>query len=57
MMTIPGPESAKTSPDDPALRGRWWALAANAASFLVVGPDSYIVVTAHRQARGQARPP
>lgn len=27
-------------------RGRWWALAAVAASFLVVGLDSYIVVTA-----------
>ena len=27
-------------------RGRWWALAAIAASFLVVGLDSYIVVTA-----------
>jgi len=27
-------------------RGRWWALAAIAVSFLVVGLDSYIVVTA-----------
>jgi EmrB/QacA subfamily drug resistance transporter len=27
-------------------RGRWWALAAIAAGFLVVGLDSYIVVTA-----------
>ena len=27
-------------------RGRWWALAAISASFLVVGLDSYIVVTA-----------
>jgi len=27
-------------------RGRWWALAAITASFLVVGLDSYIVVTA-----------
>jgi EmrB/QacA subfamily drug resistance transporter len=31
---------------DQHTRGRWWALAAVAASFLVVGLDSYIVVTA-----------
>lgn len=31
---------------DRAGRGRWWALAAIAASFLVVSLDSYIVVTA-----------
>jgi MFS transporter, DHA2 family, multidrug resistance protein len=34
-----------TSPGSPG-RGRWWALAAVTASFLVVGLDSYIVVTA-----------
>lgn len=37
--------SSGTSPGRYA-RGRWWALAAVAASFLVVGLDSYIVVTA-----------
>jgi EmrB/QacA subfamily drug resistance transporter len=30
----------------PIVRGRWWALAAIAVSFLVVGLDSYIMVTA-----------
>ena len=39
------PALAKTSPGR-GVRGRWWALAAVAASFLVVGLDSYIVVTA-----------
>jgi DHA2 family multidrug resistance protein-like MFS transporter len=43
----PAPATATSgaSPDRTA-RGRWWALAAVAASFLVVGLDSYIVVTA-----------
>jgi MFS family permease len=35
----------RTSPGRPGRR-RWWALAAVAASFLAVGLDSYIVVTA-----------
>jgi MFS transporter, DHA2 family, multidrug resistance protein len=50
-----GPRPAAQPPMAPApagappgrgARGRWWALAAVAASFLVVGLDSYIVVTA-----------
>ena len=41
----PASAPAATSPGR-AGRGRWWALAAIAASFLVVGLDSYIVVTA-----------
>jgi EmrB/QacA subfamily drug resistance transporter len=39
------PAPAEASPGRNA-RGRWWALAAVAASFLVVGLDSYIVITA-----------
>jgi MFS transporter, DHA2 family, multidrug resistance protein len=43
-----GQQAHSPSPAAAAMpgRGRWWALAAIAASFLVVGLDSYIVVTA-----------
>ncbi len=54
--SVAGPSPAAASPAilSPAappapgarLRSRWWALAAIAMSFLVVGLDSYIVVTA-----------
>jgi len=47
----PGASVAEPGPatllgPEPRVRGRWWALAAIALSFLVVGLDSYIVVTA-----------
>ena len=43
----PAPAGAPAgAPPGRSARGRWWALAAVAASFLVVGLDSYIVVTA-----------
>jgi MFS transporter, DHA2 family, multidrug resistance protein len=48
-VSVAAPDSATpvTPPaPGPRLRGRWWALAAVALSFLVVGLDSYIVVTA-----------
>jgi DHA2 family multidrug resistance protein-like MFS transporter len=48
--TAPAPRPAATASASPATatpgQGRWWALAAISASFLVVGLDSYIVVTA-----------
>lgn len=49
--SVAGPSVAVHSPAAaPApggrVRGRWWAMAAIAVSFLVVGLDSYIVVTA-----------
>ena len=46
----PAPPPAAAASASPATatpgQGRWWALAAISASFLVVGLDSYIVVTA-----------
>ena len=48
--TAPAPPPAAAASASPATatpgQGRWWALAAISASFLVVGLDSYIVVTA-----------
>jgi DHA2 family multidrug resistance protein-like MFS transporter len=43
---LPPANAPTAAPPGRAGRGRWWALAAIAASFLVVGLDSYIVVTA-----------